>query len=261
MRGTPPHYRCLTMHAERLERERVWSHTDDLLRRLEHHGGRATLFVHPFSAIEAGSDLGPKIRSLIERGHEIAQHTHYYAPRRVRPADPTAKPVGSVDGANVVRCLDRDLAYLREAGADPRGFVAGGWVITTAAIDWLHANGFAYDSSFRSFALAYRNPGAVPGDGWTRPSADEGVVRLPTTTPITRWFRRSTKPLPIGVGKYDLAYIHDYDLLRLSRRATARTLVARWRSGPWKTAAEIAELVGSDIAPEATRGRHGDGDT
>ena len=187
MKREPRHFRCLTMHAERLEVDRVWSHTDALLRRLERRGGRATLFVHPFSAIEAGADLGPKLRSLVERGHEIAQHTHYYAPR---PAGSTAKPVSLVDPENVVRCLDRDLAYLREAGMDPRGFVAGGWVITTAAIDWLQLQGFTYDASVRSFSLAYVNARTIAGDRWKRASHEDGVVRLPTTTPVARSFRR-----------------------------------------------------------------------
>ena len=248
MKREPRHFRCLTMHAERLEVDRVWSHTDALLRRLERRGGRATLFVHPFSAIEAGADLGPKLRSLVERGHEIGQHTHYYAPR---PAGSTAKPVSLVDPENVVRCLDRDLAYLREAGMDPRGFVAGGWVITTAAIDWLQLHGFTYDASVRSFSLAYVNARTIAGDRWKRASHEDGVVRLPTTTPVARSFRRGSRPISIGVGRYDLAYIHDYDLLRPRYRMAAASLFVRWGQGPWMTAAEIARLVAAEPLPTA----------
>ena len=114
---------CLTLHAERMEVDRVWINIDRLLRNLERAGGRATVFVHPFSAIEAGVDLGPRIQNLLGRGHEIAQHTHYYAPRA---PGATTKPVDRMDPENVVRCLDRDLRYLREAGVDSRGYVAGG---------------------------------------------------------------------------------------------------------------------------------------
>jgi peptidoglycan/xylan/chitin deacetylase (PgdA/CDA1 family) len=243
VRRDPDHLRCFTLHAERLEVDPVWARTDHLLRRLERRGGRATLFVHPFSAIEAGADLGPRIRSLIDRGHEIGQHTHYYAPRS--PGS-TGKPDSEMDADNVLRCLNRDLDYLRASGADPRGYVAGGWAMHDAADGWLRERAFSYDASVRSFSLGYQNPQAAAGDHWERPLTENGLVRLPTTTPATRWFRRANGALSFGAGSYDLAYIHDYDLLRLRARVAAMSVVASWRSGPWMTAAEIARLVASE---------------
>ena len=212
MKPEPRHFRCFTMHAERLEVDRVWSHTDALLRRLERRGGRATLFVHPFSAIEAGADLGPKLRSLVERGHEIAQHTHYYAPR---PAGSTAKPVSLVDPENVVRCLDRDLAYLREAGMDTAR-VRGRWLGHHDRRDRL-APGARVLPTTRACARS-RSPTSTPArspatDGSGRPTRTAWFV-CPTTTPVARSFRRGSWPISIGVGRYDMAYIHDYDLLR-----------------------------------------------
>lgn len=248
MKHEPRHFRCLTMHAERLEVDRVWSHTDALLRRLERRGGRATLFVHPFSAIEAGADLGPKLRSLVERGHEIGQHTHYYAPRS--PGS-TGKPASQLDPDNVVRCLNRDLDYLLASGAVPRGYVAGGWGMNGIADGWLRERAFSYDASVRSFSLRYDNPETVAGDGWQRPLATDGLVHLPTTTPVTRSFRRENGALPFGACSYDMAYIHDYDLLRLRARVAARLMLASWGSGPWKTAAEIARLVAAEPLPTA----------
>ena len=123
MKREPRHFRCLTMHAERLEVDRVWSHDRRPAAPARASGWPSHLFVHPFSAIEAGADLGPKLRSLVERGHEIGQHTHYYAPR---PAGSTAKPASLVDPTTSIRCLNRDLDYLRERG---RGSPRATWPV------------------------------------------------------------------------------------------------------------------------------------
>lgn len=83
-----------------------------------------TLFVHPSSAIVAGADLAPRISGLMDRGHEIAQHTHFYEWREgVQP--PPGKPASDLSVENVRRCLERDRSYLRAAGAEPVGFTSG----------------------------------------------------------------------------------------------------------------------------------------
>ena len=230
--------RCFTLHAERLEHDGVWDRTSSLLSSIERRGGRATLFVHPFTAIEGGADLGPRIRELLERGHEVGQHTHFYGPREPGAPD---KPVPMFTPENVRSCLDRDLAYLEEAGARPRGFVAGGWAMSDEAGRWLREHGFAYDASVRSFALSYANPEADAGGGWTAPRIDDGLLMLPTTATVTAVARTSAPPVVTPTCAYAMAYTHDYDLVKPPRRALARIVLGLWRGGPWTTAGELAE--------------------
>ena len=234
--------RCFTLHAERLERDDVWRRTAGLLSAIERHGGRATLFVHPLTAIEAGADLGPQIREILSRGHEVGQHTHFYAPRD-GGADPDVNPVTVLSDDNVRRCLDRDLAYLREAGADPRGFVAGAWAINDEALRWLRERRFAYDASVRSFALGYDNPDAAAGDGWTAPILEDGLLRLPTTATVTGVARGGETPLVTDGGSYEMTYVNDYDLIQPTRRVAAALVVGRWRPGPWTTAGDLARRI------------------
>ena len=199
--------------------------------------------MHPFSAIEAGFDLGPRVRELPSRGHEVAQHTHFYAPREPG-ADPHAKPVSLLTQDNVRRCLDRDLAYLRGAGAEPRGFVAGGWAVSEVTLRWLREEGFLYDAGVRSFALSYANPDAAAGDGWTAPRLEDGLLRLPTTASLRTTARGSASPAGTAGSRYDMTYVHDYDLVHPLRRLAASVVLRRWRDGPWTTAADLARRIG-----------------
>jgi peptidoglycan/xylan/chitin deacetylase (PgdA/CDA1 family) len=206
-----------------------------LLRSLENAGGRATLFVHPFWAIRAGNDLGPRIRELLDRGHEVGQHTHFYEADRT-----SGKPGSLLTDENVRRCLERDLKYLRARGADPRGFVAGGWAIHPEAMRWLAQHGFTYDCTVRSFVLKYDSAWTAPGDGWTAPKRDSGVLRLPTTGTLAEAVLGRARTVDAGALRYVLTYVHDYDLERPAHRIAAGALVMRWRGGPWATAAELA---------------------
>jgi hypothetical protein len=239
--------RCFTLHAERLERDDVWQRTTSLLSNIEQRGGRATLFIHPLTAIEAGFDLGPRIRELLRRGHEVGQHTHFYAPREPG-SDAVDKPASLLSAENVRRCLDRDLGLLREAGADPRGFVAGGWVIDDEALRWLREKGFVYDASVRSFELSYENPEAAAGEGWTAPQLEDGLLRLPTTAPVMRAARGAMAPMQTGGPVYEMSYVHDYDLVEPMRRAAASIVVLRWSAGPWATAGDLAHRMGEAAA-------------
>ena len=93
--------RCFTFHAERLHLERVWERTRSIVEALESQGGRATLFVHPREAIATGFDLSSRIGWLLDRGHEIAQHTHLYAPQA---PGITTKPATSLAPRQNVNC-------------------------------------------------------------------------------------------------------------------------------------------------------------
>ena len=235
--------RAISLHAERLERNDVWSRTDAFLRRLERAGGRATLFVHPRSAIAAGVELGPRIRALLDRGHEIGQHTHFYSEGRG-----SVKPRSDFSPKNVRRCLDRDYRYLSDAGADPRGFVAGAWAIVDDVTPWLRDHGFIYDASVRAFPLAYRAGAAARGDGWSEAETADRIVRLPTTAPVSRAARGRVPRARVRETDYELLYLHDYDLLRLSRNVAALVMLARTRHARWRTAAELAALTSNEPA-------------
>jgi peptidoglycan/xylan/chitin deacetylase (PgdA/CDA1 family) len=238
--------RTFALHAERLHLDSVWRRTSAVLDRLERRGGRATMFVHPFEAIESGVSLGPRVAQLLDRGHEVAQHTHFY---EARSGDARGKLRTDLDPANIRRNLDRDLAYLRSLGADPRGFTSGGWVIEPEVEAWLADHGFAYDCSFRSFDLRYPSAAAAPGGGYGRPELAGPLLRLPTTASLRGavWSLagRRTPSLDVGDLTYSLAYSHDYDLLVRVRALASALVVEGWSRGPgrWITAAELAERI------------------
>ena len=212
--------RVFTFHARALERDDVWRRTSDLLEALEIRGGHATVFVDPFSAIEADHDLGPRLRELLECGHEVAQRTGFDAQ----------------DGPEHVReSLERDLGCLRDAGARPGGFVAGGWAMPADALPWLREHGFGYDASPRV------------SEGWTAPLVQDGVLRLPTTTSLIRIAKHRGQPLNAGSLAYELGYIHDDDLLAFAHRVAAGTALRRWGdAGPLITAADLANRIRSE---------------
>jgi Polysaccharide deacetylase len=230
--------RCVSLHAERLERDDVWRRTGAFLHRLERWGGRATVFVHPRSAIAAGVELRPRIAALLDRGHEIGQHTHFYTDDGAN-----GKPQTDLSAENVRRCLDRDHHYLNDAGADPRGFVAGAWAIVDEVTPWLRDHGFTYDASIRAFRLSYESGAASPGDGWTAAEIEHGIVRLPTTAPVSRAVRGRSPRARVADTEYELLYLHDYDLMRARTRAAAAGLFFTSGRARWTTAGELAALA------------------
>jgi peptidoglycan/xylan/chitin deacetylase (PgdA/CDA1 family) len=235
--------RCVSLHAERLERDDVWRRTDAFLRRLERRGGRATVFVHPRSAIATGLELRPRIGALLDRGHEVGQHTHFYADEGV-----TGKSQTDLSPENVRRALDRDHRYLTDAGADPRGFVAGAWAIVDEVTPWLREHGFIYDASVRAFPLSYESGAAARGDGRTVAEIEHGIVRLPTTSPVSRAARGRAPRARVGDTEYELLYFHDYDLRRGRTRLAAAALFLTSRRARWMTAEELAALAAKERA-------------
>ncbi len=243
-------FRCLALHAECLDVPKVWQRTSRVLQALERHGGRATLFVHPLQAIESGVDLGPKIRELLDRGHEIAQHTHFYAPRTERHR---GKPPTLATPHNIRRCLDRDLAYLLAAGADPKGFTSGGWAIEPEVGGWLDEHRFAYDCSYRSFGLRYVSAAAEAGGGRLRPERVGSLLQIPTTLPLREAVlgivTRQRRRLRAGPVPYELVYVHDYDLASTIRSRAALAVIGSWSrgAGRWTTAGDLAVEIGAEI--------------
>jgi hypothetical protein len=199
---------CLTVHAERLHEAPVWHAVQRLLGRLERAGGRATFLVSPLRASVAGVDLGPRLRELVRHGHEVGQHTHYYALATAAHGVSFEKRT-DVSPENLRRCLDHDHGHLLAAGIRPRGFVAGAWAIHDVAQDWLVEHGFEYDLSFRSFPLGYDSPAAARGDGCDRPFVRRGLLEIPTTATLALAVRRALARHDLP---YEVVYVHDYDL-------------------------------------------------
>ena len=140
------------------------------------------------------------------------------------------------------------IGQLSDAGATPRGFVAGAWAIVDEVTPWLRDHGFAYDASVRAFPLSYDAGAAWRGNGWTGTEIEEGLVRLPTTAPVSRAVRGRVPRARIAETEYELLYLHDYDLLRRSHRLAARAMIARGRHVRWTTAAELAALAENETA-------------
>ena len=244
-------YACLTMHAERLERDPVWDALRRALDRIEPHGVHITFFVHPFEAIRAEIDITDRMKELAERGHEIAQHTHFYAEYAASVA-----AIGKHTdlGPEVVdHCLTRDRDYLVEAGFTPRGFVPGGWAIDTAIFEWLGAHGYSYDCSYRTYRLPYKSRHARDGDDVAGPFRMGPLLEVPTSSSLkdevlaAPW--AGSKAVAVADVKYRLSYLHDDDLL-LRRKFLSLTRLRRLRLGGrvrHVTAGALAEVIGSRV--------------
>lgn len=239
---------CAAMHAEHLQRDDVWAAVTRFAAAFERRRLSLTLFVHPFHAIRAGFDLTSRLAELRERGHEIGQHTHYYA-RFEESADGVRKQT-SLDAGTIVRCLDRDHAYLREAGIEPTGYVSGGWAIRDEIFAWLADHGFRYDCSFRSYRLPYSNPDAVAGDDAEGPFRMDGVLEIPTTAAMSSWMWRRTARREVAAGgmRYRLVYLHDTDLIGRAKGLVFRRVAPLFAgSSRSVTGAELASAVAHEL--------------
>ena len=103
-----------------------------LLRLLEQHGIKATFFVPGYTAHR----YPDTIRTIASEGHEIAHHGYLH------------EPLGEVDEASEIECLERGIAALEEvAGITPVGYRAPMWELNYRSAALLHERGFLYDSS------------------------------------------------------------------------------------------------------------------
>lgn len=234
---------CWTIHAERLHEEPTWAAVQWLLRFLARRDGRATFLVCPLRASAAGIDLAPRLRELADHGHEIGQHTHFYALKSSPMGRIAFEKRTDLSPDNVRRCLDHDLRVLREAGMMPRGFVSGAWAIDDTIFAWLEENGFAYDLSFRSFRLGYRSEVAARGDDRWAPFRHGRLLEIPTTANLATALRDAVvgrdRPSVIGGQPFRVLYVHDYDLVALRQRLALRAVDATLGSGPRIATAEL----------------------
>src|SRR5690348_11076417 len=98
-----PRYVCGAVHAERLHEPQVWRAVQRLLTDAKRRRLKLTFFVHPYWAIQSGRDLVAPLEEILNAGHEIAQHTHFYFEGKQTV----------LSDENVTRRLDEDLSVLR----------------------------------------------------------------------------------------------------------------------------------------------------
>jgi len=205
----------LVFHAEKLHDERVWRRVESVARWLAVQGHQATFFVYPFRAQVAGQDITDRVQTLATLGHEIGQHTHFYAGTKID----TPEKVNDLRAANVVQCLHRDYETLRCMGYTPQAFTAGAWLVDETVLDTLVALGFIYDCSAR-----FPKPQgmtSVPHHRWLvspqlYSNAQGCLLCLPTTCSLGEWWKwgRSMQQAKDHIS-YQIVYTHDYDLLSL----------------------------------------------
>lgn len=208
---------ALAFHAEKLHDDAVWTRVERVSSLMARKAIKATFFVYPFRAQVAGKDVADRVRFLSAAGHEIAQHTHFYDGIRID------KPNKSNDlsATNIARCLYRDFETLEKAGVSPKGFTAGAWLVNEVVLDTLVALGFSYDCSAQ---LPKRQGSPQPPYArWLSSpqlytKKDGAILCLPTTCSLGEWFKSGRRLTAGGTVRYQLIYLHDYDLLALRNR-------------------------------------------
>jgi hypothetical protein len=206
----------LAFHAEQLHERRVWKKVSRVAGWLAEHNMKATFFVYPFPAAVAGKNLSKHVQWLNSFGHEIAQHTHFYAGTQITKHEKR----NDFSKANIIHCLRRDFETLKAFGFPPKGFTAGSWFINDVVLDTLIELAFVYDCSaqFPRPKTWGRNP---PDDCLSAPeyysNAHGRIFRLPTTCSVGEWFKWGHKAGQERNPFYQIVYLHDYDLLSLKR--------------------------------------------
>jgi peptidoglycan/xylan/chitin deacetylase (PgdA/CDA1 family) len=203
---------ALAFHAEKLHDDQAWKRVERIARWMARNDIRATFFVYPFRAQVAGRDITDRVQKLASLGHEIGQHTHFYAGTKVDKPE----KVDDLSAANIAHCLYRDFETLQQTGFPPKGFSAGAWFMNQMILDTLVELGFAYDCSAQ-----FPKPKEVahsPYQRWLQlpqvyTNSRGQLLCLPTTCSLGEWFKWGRKIRTEGQVLYQLVYLHDYDLL------------------------------------------------
>jgi polysaccharide deacetylase len=209
-----PVSRILAFHAEKLHDDRVWQRVQRVAQWMSCKRVKATFFVYPYRAQVVAQDISDRVRMLSDLGHEVGQHTHFYAGTKI---DKPGK-VDDLSDANISRCLHRDFETLQHMGHTPKGFTAGAWFVNEAILDTLTTLGFTYDCSAR-----FPQPKTItslPFHRWLQtpqPYVNPGgrMLCLPTLCSLGEWYKWGRKTQIGGQVPYQLVYLHDYDLLPL----------------------------------------------
>ena len=208
--------RALAFHTERLHDDRVWKRLLMILAVMRRRGSKATFFVYPFRAVVEEMDISDRVKALaVDYQQEIGQHTHFYAGSLVDQPDKCT----DLSPENIRTCLERDFEWLCRI-SQPRGFTAGGWIVTESVLGSLADLGFAYDCSARIPSLRKgeeSSPNLWLAGAEKRLIQDRPLMLVPTTHTLKSSLLGSrclTVPLKAG-DQYQLVYLHDHDLLRL----------------------------------------------
>jgi peptidoglycan/xylan/chitin deacetylase (PgdA/CDA1 family) len=205
---------ALAFHAEKLHDEHVWRRVERIARWTAQKDIKATFFVYPFRAQVVGKDITDRVRTLAALGHEIGQHTHFYAGTKVDKGE----KVDDLSEANIAHCLYRDFETLQQMGVLPRGFTAGAWFVNPTVLDRLVELGFSYDCSAQF--PKRRELTLSPYHRWLwspqfHSNTRGQILCLPTTCSLGEWFKGGRRLTTGGKVPYQLIYLHDYDLLTL----------------------------------------------
>jgi len=233
-------------HAEKLHADHVWREVENVAHRLAAHEVKATFFVYSFPAAVAAVDISARVQWLGSLGHEIAQHTHFYAGRRIRKNE----KVDDFSDANVVHCLRRDFEALRQSGFSPKGFTAGSWYVNETVFSTLIGLGFDYDCSAQ--LLTRRGPGCSPHQRWLDTpqffdTTSGRLLCLPTTCSLGQWFKSAARFVREHQAAYQLIYLHDYDLLNVVERSMLRCFLKLTKG---KTLVPSASIARHYLYPE-----------
>jgi hypothetical protein len=206
----------LAFHAEKLQEPRVWRQVRRIARWTAIHNIKMTFFVYPFPALVTGESIIDRVQWLGSLGHEIAQHTHFYAGKKIEKKE----KVDDLSEANILHCVRRDFETLKAMGFPPTGFTAGSWFVNETVLDVLVELGFIYDCSAQ-FPKPHMSAPA-PHTQWLRSpqyySNNHGqILRLPTTCSIGEWFKWGRKTASWTFQFHQIVYLHDYDLLSFHR--------------------------------------------
>jgi hypothetical protein len=244
----------LAFHAEKLHDERVWHRVERVARWMAKKGMKATFFVYPFRAQVAGNDITGRVRALAALGHEIGQHTHFYAGTKIDKPD----KFNDLSDANILQCLHRDFETLRKLDIRPRGFTAGAWLVNETVWDTLVKLGFAYDCSAR-----FGGPNKVaskPYSCWRQApqfysNGGGRILCLPTTCSLGEWFKWGRNVQTEASKPYQLIYLHDYDLLSKRVQFLTWLLLLRAGNGACEAYNVYAREVGLEIGAKDAHGR------
>jgi hypothetical protein len=210
---------------------------------LDRRGVKITFLVYPMRSESAGRDVRGRVREIAARGHEVGQHTHFYA------GAATERPHKRTDlsDRNVRECIERDRAWLAECGVEPKGFCGGNFMMTGAAFESLAEHGFVYDCSARMTweREDYEAPHPWGDRAEVRSFGGRPLVLMPNTEYLTLAQlldpRRRNRSAPLSNGtSYQLVMNHDYDLL--SPKVWYGLLGHLRRKTETRTAAELAAV-------------------
>ncbi|HKQ53074.1 MAG TPA: hypothetical protein VJT74_11930 [Pyrinomonadaceae bacterium] len=235
---------ALCLHTEKLHDDRVWRRLQAALDELDRRRKKVTFLVYPLRSVAAGRNVRGRVAELSGRGHEVGQHTHFYAGRV------TERPHKRSDlsDRNVRECITRDFEWLGACGTVPKGFCAGNFMMTETAFETLAELGFLYDCSAR---LPWERRNFEAPHPWlenaeVREFNGRSLVLLPNTEYLTLpqfldpRRRRRKAGLADERGFYQLVMNHDYDLLRW--KVWYGFLGQLRRRQEMRTVGEVAEL-------------------